>query len=156
MLKNLINFINPKANKCIGIDGDTVTIVGGIGNLLKKNIRLIGINTPESTGNTYRIPEEGGDEAKQYVKNILANRYVKIDMDSTNTVDKYGRTLAYVYIQDVEGFEFGADLAECLLIKGYAKVFNYKNQGFDKLQTYYDREAEAKTKKLGLWKNPIV
>jgi len=73
------------------IDGDTVVIDN-------KRVRLIGIDTPE----LHPTPEPGAIEAKQFVEGLCLGKEVGLDVDDIRPKDKYGRTLAVVYI-DVGG-----------------------------------------------------
>jgi len=73
------------------IDGDTVVIDN-------KRVRLVGIDTPE----LHPTPEPGALEAKQFVEGLCLGKEVGLDVDDIRPKDKYGRTLAVVYI-DVGG-----------------------------------------------------
>jgi micrococcal nuclease len=153
MLNNIINWLSPNKHKVSVVDGDTIIIYGGIGNLLKKTIRLIGINAPETEASTKfdRIQEIGGEEAKRYLAKLLLNQYVKIDGDSKSSIDKFNRVLAYVYLQD--GSKDGVDVAEILLSKGLVQLYKYQNKEFDKLNTYKNIEIQAKLEKKGIWED---
>jgi micrococcal nuclease len=157
MFKNIINYLNPKANKAFVCDGDTIIIYGGIGNYLKKTIRLIGINAPETVNaEKYgRVAEQGGEEAKDYLIRLIHDKYVHIDLDSTVVTDKYGRTLAYIYADLGDNSE-DVDIAEAMLLKGMVKVYDYHNNGFDKLDKYKELETIAKNAKVGLWNNKTI
>ncbi len=67
------------------IDGDTIVSTMG-------NIRFLGINTPEK-GETYY------QEAKDFLKKTLENQTVQLEFKKQK-YDKYGRTLAYVFLQN--------------------------------------------------------
>ena len=69
------------------IDGDTVVIDN-------KRVRLIGIDTPE----LHPTPEPGAIEAKQFVEGLCLGKEVGLDVDDIRPKDKYGRTLAVVYV----------------------------------------------------------
>ena len=74
------------------IDGDTVKIDY---NGKATNVRLIGVDTPE-TVHPNKPVEEYGKEASNFTKNLLQGEsvYLRFDIDKT---DKYGRLLAYLY-----------------------------------------------------------
>ncbi|BDZ70525.1 thermonuclease family protein [Methanobacterium petrolearium] len=84
------------------IDGDTID-VEGVG-----RIRFVGVNTPERG-------ESGYWDAKNFVKNKCLGKTVGLDIDDAKNKDKYGRTLAVVYVD-------GENLNQELLREGYAEV----------------------------------
>ena len=90
------------------IDGDTIVIDN-------KRVRLVGINTPE----LHPTPEPGAIEAKQFVEGLCFGKEVGLDVDDIRPEDKYGRTLAVVYI-DVGGS--WVNLNAELLRRGLAEV----------------------------------
>jgi len=84
------------------VDGDTID-VEGVG-----RIRFVGVNTPERG-------ESGYQEAKNFVKEMCLGKTVGLNIDDKKNKDKYGRTLAVVYVD-------GINLNQELLKKGYAEV----------------------------------
>ncbi len=68
------------------VDGDTIKA----GNL---TIRLLGINTPER-GEQYH------DEAENFLASLIENKTVKLEFGKDRT-DRYGRTLAYLFLDVV-------------------------------------------------------
>ena len=84
------------------VDGDTINVVG-VG-----RIRLVGVNTPERA-------EPGYQEAKDFVKLYCLGKTVYLDVDDKENYDKYGRTLAVVYVGN-------KNLNALLLQKGYAEI----------------------------------
>jgi micrococcal nuclease len=84
------------------VDGDTID-VEGVG-----RVRFVGVNTPERG-------ESGYSEAKNYIKDQCLYQVVSVDVDDAKPKDKYGRTLAVVYIGDL-------NLNQQLLIKGHAEI----------------------------------
>ena len=122
------------------VDGDTLDVmIDGE----KTRIRLIGVNTPESVSDDENENCEEGKIASQYTKDMLENKNVYIEYDEDVT-DQYGRTLAYVYMEDGEMYN------EILLKKGYARLMiiqpntKYVNE-FTKIQAY------AKENNIGFW-----
>ena len=85
-------------------------------------------------------------EATELNAILVDGREIRLEYDEERT-DRYGRTLAYVYVKvwDVEVF-----VNEYLIKVGYAKVATYPPN-----VKYRDRfiraEKVAKDKKLGLW-----
>lgn len=124
------------------VDGDTFWVDDGSEKGLK--IRLIGVNTPE-TVHPQKPVEYYGREASDYVKSVLAGNKVKLKFDVTR-VDRYGRTLAYVYLKD--GTFLNADLIK----KGYGQAMTVPPN-----VKYSDRfvefERKAREEKVGLWKD---
>jgi len=96
------------------IDGDTF-IIDYKGS--QEIVRLIGVDAPESVNpdNSLNTPE--GSIASEFTKNALEGKWVELELDIQQR-DKYGRILAYVYLED--------------------KMFNKEilNAGYAKLATY--------------------
>ena len=98
------------------VDGDTIH-VNANGQRLK--IRMIGLDTPESVDP--RKPVQCfALEASAQAKTILGGQPVYLETDpSQDTVDKYGRTLAYVWT--ASGRLFNLDM----IADGYAHEYTY-------------------------------
>ncbi|MFH1715145.1 MAG: thermonuclease family protein [Elusimicrobiota bacterium] len=142
------------------IDGDTI-IVDGL-----EHIRLLGVNTPE-VQNPYRNAEYFGAQASSFTKRMLNNKNVVLEYDAADKAsgykDKYGRTLAYVYIapDDLSWWfkwkykykkisKKNLCANEELLKNGFAyamKYFDYKEKPL-----YLKLDEDARNKKLGFWK----
>jgi micrococcal nuclease len=123
------------------VDGDTFWVDDGSEKGLK--IRLIGVNTPE-TVHPQKPVEFFGKEASDYVKGILTNQKVRLEFD-VNLVDRYGRTLAYVYLKD------GTFLNADLIIKGYGQAMTVPpNVKYS--EKFVELEKKARQAKVGLWK----
>ncbi len=123
------------------VDGDTIVVdLNGTDTY----IRLIGIDTPESV--SYNVSEntEEGKIAAEYTKKLLRKKKVYLEYDK-NTQDKYGRTLAYVFMEDK------TTMANREILRaGMAKVYSFKPN------VKYEREFikiqnEAKINQTGLW-----
>ncbi|MDO8869830.1 MAG: thermonuclease family protein [Methanobacteriaceae archaeon] len=84
------------------VDGDTIYVVG-VG-----RIRFSGVNTPERG-------QAGYQEAKDFVKSYCLGKTVYLDIDDAKNHDKYGRTLAVVYVGN-------QNINALLLKKGYAEI----------------------------------
>ncbi len=81
----------------------------------EERVRLIGVDTPESVHpNAEKNTEFGKTCFLILLKQYLENKYVKIELDVQER-DKYGRLLAYVYLDDIM-------YNKTLLQKGYAKI----------------------------------
>ena len=95
------------------VDGDTAEVMlDG----REVDVRFIGIDTPESVAPDQPI-ECFGEEASAYAESRIEGRTVRLEYDVERT-DRYGRTLAYVWIGD-ELFN------ETLVAEGYALVTTY-------------------------------
>ena len=84
------------------VDGDTID-VEGVG-----RVRLVGVNTPERG-------EPGYQSATDFVKSMVEGKVVGLDIDDAKHYDKYDRTLAVVYIDNI-------NLNQELLKRGYAEI----------------------------------
>ncbi|MER3395920.1 MAG: hypothetical protein C4318_00415 [Acidimicrobiia bacterium] len=92
------------------IDGDTIDVRAAGGGAIIR-VRLIGIDTPE-TKDPRRPVECFGEEAAKFTSRLVG-KLVRLEFD-VERVDRYGRTLAYVYLSD--GTFFNLLLVE----EGYA------------------------------------
>lgn len=121
------------------IDGDTIIVII---NGKKEKVRLIGVDTPETDG-PYTKEEPFGKEASAFTKKITEGKRVSLEYDWQRR-DKYGRLLAYVYLED------GTFLNAEIIRQGYGTAFNkFKYKYRDSFKRY---EREARENKRGLWK----
>jgi len=121
-------------------DGDTIWVC--CLNDQREKVRYIGIDAPE-TQHPIKGVQEYGHEAKAANRKLVDGKTVRLEFD-VGRRDKYGRLLAYVYLED------GTFVNAWLVEQGYAQVMtvppNVKYQGlFLKLQ------REARDSKRGLW-----
>lgn len=119
----------------LDIDGETTTV------------RLIGIDTPESVhpDQAKNVPE--GKLASNHTKELLGKNDVFIEYGE-EPYDKYGRVLAYVYINDDTMVN-----AE-ILNDGYAQVMTIKPN--NKYEEYFKQlEQDARNNDRGLWSTGI-
>jgi micrococcal nuclease len=120
------------------IDGDTVKArVDGV----VESIRIIGIDSPEST-----IEKECyGNESSAKAKEFLTGKWIQLEPDnSQDSRDKYSRLLRYVW------FDNGTDFGRRMVEEGYAFEYTYRTPY--KYQEQYRRTQEqSKNNKLGLW-----
>lgn len=125
------------------IDGDTLLVTK---DGEETRVRLIGVDTPESVHQNRKRNTEWGKKASKYTKRRLTGKVVYLEMD-VQALDKYGRTLAYVYTDKNKKSMFNKELVK----KGYARAVYYAPNGkykadFDSLQ------KKAKKEKKGFWK----
>ena len=98
------------------VDGDTIHVSA---NGQKLKIRMIGLDTPE-TVDPRKPVQCFGLEASAQAKTILGGQSVYLETDpSQDTIDKYGRTLAYVWT--ASGRLFNLDM----IADGYAFEYTY-------------------------------
>lgn len=125
------------------VDGDTFWVDNGTSKGIK--IRLTGIDAPESQKRWKR--EEGyyGKESKAYLTQLLKDKKVRLETD-IDSLDRYGRTLSYVYLED-------HTFVNALLVKkGYAQIMTV-SPNVKHADLFYELQVEARENKLGLWKN---
>lgn len=116
------------------IDGDTLMLADG------RRVRLIGVDAPEIDC-PYRTAEPWGYESKAYLRDLVEGQSVRLVIGD-EPLDKYGRTLAYVYVGDV--------LVNGRLIRdGQARL--YRRFAFEYKEQFGYYESEAKRRGLGLW-----
>jgi micrococcal nuclease len=126
------------------IDGDTVVLSDG------SKVRLIGVNTPESTTRT----EKYGKEASAYTKSKLEGKQVYLQKDVSET-DRYGRLLRIIWLQipndDMNEYEIRSKMFNAdLVINGYAEPSTYPPDV--KYSEYFRKFArEAREANKGLW-----
>lgn len=116
-------------------DGDTVQIKNGT------HIRLIGIDAPEDKQDKKEF-ECFGKEAGDMLRKLILNQPVELEPDKEE-LDQYGRTLRYIWADDVFINEFMVrqGLARAIAIKPNIKYYSLLKSA----------ETEAKTNKRGLW-----
>jgi micrococcal nuclease len=117
------------------IDGDTIELDGG------ERVRLIGVDTPE-TVDPRRPVQYFGKEASAFTRRMAEGKNVRLEQDE-DTRDRYGRTLAYVYLQD------GTFLNAEIIRQGYGHA--YTRFPFRYQQQFVELEREAREKGRGLW-----
>lgn len=131
-------------------DGDTFKLDNGV------KVRLIGIDTPESHDNpklARDVKKQGkskrellrmGQQAAEFSQSLLQDQLVRLEYD-VSPLDKYQRTLAYVYLQD------GTFVNAKIIREGYAYPLTippnvkYAHQ----FKEYFD---EARLNQRGLWR----
>lgn len=126
------------------IDGDTFATSDG------RKIRIVGVNTPESTNRT----EEYGKEASNYTSSKLIGKQVWLEKDVSET-DRFDRLLRIVWLavptnltdeNEIRTKMFNADL----LLNGYAEPSTYPpDVKYSDFFVKFAREAREANK--GLW-----
>lgn len=125
------------------VDGDTFWVDDGSEDGLK--VRLIGVDAPETRKSARKDVGYYGKESKQYLEQMIAGKEVRLEYD-VDTKDRYGRTLAYVYLDD------GTFVNAELLRNGFAMVLTVPpNVRF--ADEFLDLQSEAREKNRGLWRD---
>jgi micrococcal nuclease len=130
--------INKKLYQVLDVvDGDTIKI-SEIGTL-----RLIGIDTPE-TKDPRKVVQCFGKEASENAKKLLSGQKVYLEYDKSKAIlDKYKRTLAYVFRED--GYFYNLEAVK----SGFAH--SYKQYPHPKLDEFNLAENSARNDKKGFW-----
>ncbi len=124
------------------VDGDTIEVSEGC---KTTKVRLIGINTPESV-DPRRPVQCYGLEASHYAKELLNGALVRLQTDPVSeTLDKYGRTLAYVIMEN------GTNVNLLMIQQGFAQEYTYKSQSYLYQKEFKTAQIKAKTEGKGLW-----
>lgn len=124
------------------VDGDTIKVdVGG----RQTNVRLIGIDTPETHKPGVKV-ECGGHEASENMAKIArAGARVRLTYDPTqDRVDRYGRLLAYASVD-------GRSLQLAQLRAGLAEVYVYGGKEFQRVESFRRVERAAERARRGVW-----
>lgn len=128
------------------VDGDTINIrtkENTEDEIVEYKVRLIGINTPETVDPRKEV-ECFGKEASLVAREKLLNKKIKLELDSSqDKFDKYGRLLAYVYIDDLFFNKF-------MIEEGYAYEYTYEFSYFYQKE-FKVAEQVAYDAKRGLW-----
>ncbi|KAF0816626.1 hypothetical protein KIS4809_4548 [Bacillus sp. ZZV12-4809] len=126
------------------VDGDTIETTDG------RKVRLIGVNTPESTTRV----EEYGKEASQFTKSELTGKKIWMQKDVSDT-DRYGRLLRIIWLDipadDLDEDEIREKMFNAhLVLKGYAEPSTYNpDVKYSEYFRKFGREARDSNK--GLW-----
>ncbi len=133
-------YIDPRYDVVRIIDGDTVEIKYK-GKLT--SVQLFGVNAPETTVHPSKPPEPYGQEAHNYLQELLSDDSIFLRLDE-HMWDQYERILGYVY-RASDGVFVNLEMIR----EGYAKVdirypFKYE-------ELFTDYESRAKNDRKGLW-----
>ncbi len=122
------------------VDGDTVHLLRGEETI---KFRLVGIDTPETVDPRKEV-ECYGQEAKEYLEDLILNQQVVVENDLTqDAYDRYGRMLGYIYLGDV--------LVNLKMIEeGYAYEYTYRLP-YQFQDEFKNAQARAQLENRGLW-----
>jgi micrococcal nuclease len=121
-------------------DGDTIRVMyKGV----NEPVRYLLIDTPET--NHPRLGKQPfGTEAKERNRALVNSGNLTLEFDVGEKRDKYGRLLAYVYVD-------GKSVQEALIRDGLARVGYVYPPNTRHLTPYEEVQQVAKSKKLGFW-----
>lgn len=114
------------------ISGDKIKLQSG------KIIKYLGVDAPDEGEYLF-------DEAKEFNKELVEGKEIKLEYDSHYKEDKYGNTLAYVYLKDTYKF-VNVEIIE----KGFAFIDNSYNSA-SKYNDLIKAQDNAKDYNKGLW-----
>lgn len=124
------------------VDGDTIRVyVGG----QRRTVRLIGVDTPElrDRDDPAAPPQRFAREAADFTRKTLYGKQVRLEYEDRDRIDRYGRVLAYVFLDD--GTFFNRELVRSGYGRAYTRFpFRYRKQ-------FRADEAAARRSGLGLW-----
>lgn len=120
------------------IDGDTFTCSGG------RRVRLLSIDAPE------RGQRPAGDSATAALQRLI-HRDVAVALElGRDSVDRYGRTLAFVWLED------GRLVNEELVRAGWAVVFLYDRKNLQYAGRLQATEDSARLARRGWWRGGTI
>ncbi|MDT3959686.1 thermonuclease NucI [Staphylococcus kloosii] len=122
------------------VDGDTFVAKDKDNNELK--VRLIGMDTPETVKPNTPV-QPYGKAASNFTKEHLTNKDVYLEYDK-EPKDRYGRTLAYVWLDKKTMFN------EVLVQKGLAREKYFAPNGKYR-DVFKKAQADAQSKHLNIW-----
>lgn len=133
------------------VDGDTLELSDG------RKVRLIGVDTPElhysdkllrdakRDHKDIRTIQEAGRRAADFTKGLCLDKKVRLEYD-VEAIDKYRRTLAYVYLDN------GTFINAKILKEGYGKVMTIP-PNVKYAEYFLSLQKEARSNNKGLWKD---
>ena len=123
------------------VDGDTLKLAASPP-ARSITIRLIGVDTPETVKRDHPV-EPFGLEATQFARDFLGGGLARLQFDRER-LDVYGRTLAYVWVDDKM-------LNEELLRAGLARYEPQFRYADTMKRRFRKAEGEARSAGRGIW-----
>jgi micrococcal nuclease len=118
------------------VDGDTLLLAD------HTRIRLLGVDTPETKRPEAPV-EPWGPQAHEFTRTRVEGRMVRLEFDKER-YDKYGRVLAYVYLDDWF-------LNEELIRAGMGRAITNHPYSEAMKRRFRAAEREAREKRRGIW-----
>ena len=124
------------------VDGDTIVVSFSTG--VTERIRLLGIDTPETSDPTRPVQCFGAEATERLTELLSPGTPVRLERD-VEARDQYGRLLAYVFRSSD-----GVMVNEVLVREGYGDLSIYEpNTAYRDL--LHHAVTEARTGNAGLW-----
>lgn len=150
-------FISPKDKNLYlvtkVVDGDTIVVQDGD---KETSIRLIGLDAPEIRGEECYY-----SESTEYLSKLVLNKKVRLEYDA-DTIDRFGRELAYVYIKPYGSGPDGAQtfanpdqeemVNELLLRSGHAR-YSISEVNTKYSEQFLASSSLAQENSNGIWGN---
>ncbi len=147
------------------IDGDTIQLAD------KTIVRYLGIDTPEirrkSNGEWIYDPYPFSEKAKQYNKQLVKNKIVKIKTDMRKK-DKFNRLLGYIYpvknnlsFLDKVGIFLGfsniglKEMANIQILKQGLAIMDVRSEDMKYLDVFVKAQQYARENENGFWENNL-
>lgn len=124
------------------IDGDSIIVRGTDNEVFE--VRIIGIDAPETFKAKTSPFRCFAEHAKDYAENLLLGKTVTIEREVSD-VDVYGRKLRHVVLS-------GNNIAFDLLNRGYARVLSVAPDTIY-IEQYGKTQLDARSAKRGIWSN---
>jgi micrococcal nuclease len=118
------------------VDGDTLLLAD------RTRVRLLGVDTPETKKPDWPV-ERFGPEAHEFTALHVEGRRVRLEFDKERH-DKYGRVLAYVYLDDWF-------LNEELIRAGLGRAITNHPYSETMKRRFRAAQREARDEKRGIW-----
>ena len=122
------------------IDGDTIKVIY---NGKEQNLRYLLIDTPE-LNHKQQGKQPFAEEATKRNDELLKSGKLEIEFDIGEREDKYGRLLAYVYID-------GKSVQQKLVEEGLARVAYIYPPNTKHLDPFKEAEKNAQQAGIGIW-----
>jgi micrococcal nuclease len=126
------------------IDGDTIRLEDG------RLVRYLGINAPEVRkkvgGKWVFDPEPFGEAATALNRKLVEGKTVRLQIDPARPRDRFGRLLAYVFVENERKYFVNVEL----LKQGLAKM-DIMPLGTEHRKMFWSAEESAWTDKRGVW-----
>lgn len=118
------------------VDGDTLLLDD------RTRVRLLGVDTPETKRPDWPV-ERFGPEAHEFTSTHVEGRRVRLEFDKERH-DKYGRVLAYVYVDDWF-------LNEELIRAGLGRAITNHPYSETMKRRFRAAQREAQHQRRGIW-----
>lgn len=140
--------VAPNATVVRDVDGDTIDVRHDQRGRLR--VRIVGLDTPETHRPGVGVGC-GGPEASAFAKQTLEGQRVAIVMDpGGDATDRYGRTLAGVFLPD------GTNFAVLAVDQGYGRSYVYGHRPSKWAAEIQAAEDRARSAGRGIWGPPCL